>query len=142
MFGKHKSGKDGLRSACKPCEVQASTDYRNTERGAIVLRAYRERPDVQKSMRDAYGKWVRSDAGKETKKAVEARSPIQKRARAQLHHAVRTGRIIPWPACAVPECSARPEAHHPDYSTPLNVVWLCPAHHKQTHALVRERIAA
>lgn len=32
------------------------------------------------------------------------------------------------------DCS-KPEAHHPDYANPLDVVWLCPAHHKQAHAL-------
>lgn len=30
------------------------------------------------------------------------------------------------------------EAHHPDYSAPLSVVWLCSAHHKQLHKEHRE----
>jgi hypothetical protein len=38
--------------------------------------------------------------------------------------------------CALPECESRPQAHHPDYSKPLDVVWLCDDHHKQAHALV------
>ena len=28
------------------------------------------------------------------------------------------------------------EAHHPDYSSPLSVVWLCRPHHKEVHQMV------
>jgi hypothetical protein len=35
-----------------------------------------------------------------------------------------------------PAHDEKPEAHHPDYSAPLDVVWLCSAHHKQAHALI------
>ncbi|QMV32651.1 hypothetical protein F1_00023 [Ralstonia phage Heva] len=48
------------------------------------------------------------------------------------------GRLIPWSVCAIPECSEAPEAHHPDYSRPLDVVWLCDHHHKETHKMARE----
>lgn len=33
-------------------------------------------------------------------------------------------------------CGEKAIAHHPDYDRPLDVVWLCQPHHKQTHALV------
>ena len=67
----------------------------------------------------------------------KAKHPERRQVHILLGNAVRSGRILPWPVCAVPECSDKPEAHHPDYSAPLDVVWLCPAHHKQTHALMR-----
>ena len=50
-----------------------------------------------------------------------------------VNNAVREGRITPLP-CLL--CGAKAVAHHPDYSRPLDVVWLCQAHHKQAHALV------
>lgn len=30
-------------------------------------------------------------------------------------------------------CGMKAEAHHPDYSKPLEVVWLCSFHHKEWH---------
>lgn len=33
--------------------------------------------------------------------------------------------------------SAVVHAHHEDYSKPLDVMWLCPLHHKQRHAELR-----
>jgi hypothetical protein len=52
-------------------------------------------------------------------------------------NALRDGRIKPEP-CFV--CGAeKVEAHHPDYSSPLDVVWLCIPHHRQLHAQARIR---
>lgn len=54
--------------------------------------------------------------------------------------AVRRGVLIRQP-CEV--CGAeRVEAHHDDYSQPLNVRWLCPTHHREHHAAERARQAA
>lgn len=65
-----------------------------------------------------------------------AKHPDRRKANNLVANAVRDGRLIPWPLCAVPECSREPQAHHPDYSRPLDVVWFCQPHHKQAHALV------
>ena len=51
-----------------------------------------------------------------------------------FNHAKNKGLVTPWPVCAVPECcETRLQAHHPDYSRPLDVVWLCQVHHKAAH---------
>lgn len=66
-----------------------------------------------------------------------AQNPKQRSAQVSLGNAVRDGRVFKWPVCAMPCCdSTRPVAHHCDYDRPLDVVWLCQAHHKQAHAMV------
>jgi hypothetical protein len=51
-------------------------------------------------------------------------------ARARVRTAVRNGTLIPE-SC---KCGAlKTEAHHPDYTKPLEVVWLCSACHKAEH---------
>ena len=67
-----------------------------------------------------------------------ASSPERDKARNAVNNAIRDGRLTPWPVCAIPECECAPEAHHPDYSRLLDVVWLCDWHHKAAHNLVRE----
>lgn len=49
--------------------------------------------------------------------------------------AIRRGRLVKQP-CEV--CGAASvQAHHDDYSNPLDVRWLCRAHHEETHQLMR-----
>jgi hypothetical protein len=41
-------------------------------------------------------------------------------------------RVLSRNPCSI--CGAeRAEAHHPDYSKPLDVIWLCKTHHAQAH---------
>lgn len=64
--------------------------------------------------------------------------PLRNTARNAVNNAVRDKRLTPWPVCAVPDCICKPEAHHPDYSRPLDVVWLCDLHHKEAHNIAKE----
>ena len=57
---------------------------------------------------------------------------IQRQAYAKLQNAKRRGFIIPQP-CEVCGSVKQVEAHHKDYSKPLEVNWLCHIHHKLTH---------
>lgn len=50
----------------------------------------------------------------------------------KVNRAVAAGRLVKKP-CAV--CgSPRSQAHHQDYSRPLDVIWLCAKHHAEEHA--------
>ncbi len=60
-----------------------------------------------------------------------SKSKLQSIVRSAVCKAVKSGSLIKLP-CLV--CgSTRVEAHHPAYSLPLDVVWLCPEHHHQVH---------
>lgn len=52
------------------------------------------------------------------------------RVRSVSKMALRRGRLTRQP-CEV--CGERAEMHHPDYSQPLLVRWLCPVHHRDVH---------
>ncbi len=62
-----------------------------------------------------------------------AANPEKILARKKLHKSVKAGRIVPLP-CQV--CGEKAEGHHPDYSKPRDVVWLCRKHHLEVHAMV------
>lgn len=60
-------------------------------------------------------------------KLVSARQ----RAYAAVAYAKQKGELVPEPCAA---CGAEPtEAHHEDWDRPLEVVWLCRAHHAALH---------
>lgn len=59
----------------------------------------------------------------------------EKRAQHIVEYEIRTGRLIPQP-CEV--CGEKAEAHHDDYSKPLDVRWLCRIHHCALHVAQRD----
>lgn len=62
--------------------------------------------------------------------------PEKHAARLVVNNAVRDGRLKKEP-CAV--CgSSDSEAHHEDYSKPLDVIWYCPKHHAERHVQIRK----
>lgn len=76
----------------------------------------------------------------DTRKARE-RNPLAAHARNALNWAVRVGKIVPPERCEdcgdAPGLNARGqrliEAHHEDYSRPLDVEWLCRLCHAGRH---------
>ena len=55
--------------------------------------------------------------------------PAKVRARQILNKAIRAGKIVR----GICWCGKPGEAHHTDYSKPLEVVWLCRTHHAREH---------
>jgi len=68
----------------------------------------------------------------------KAEHPKRRAANIAVGNAVRDGKLTSLPCVC---CGEKAEAHHPDYDRPLDVVWLCSAHHKQAHALVKNGVA-
>jgi hypothetical protein len=87
----------------------ANRRYRNTEKGKTKHTA-------------TNGRWIK-------------RNPEKRQAHKAVYHAKRNGELISQP-CAV--CGSEAEAHHPDYSKPLEVVWLCHCHHIDAHMKAKE----
>lgn len=64
------------------------------------------------------------------------------KARKQTKYAISTGVLVPQPCqmCgAVSADGQQIQAHHFDYSKPLEVHWLCRDHHVQLHSALRRR---
>lgn len=126
------------KSKCKDCIKAAVTAHRqaNLER----VRAYDRMRGSMPHRVAARLDYQQTNAFAQSHSAAAlrwaAKHPDRRRANIAVSNAVRSGVLIPWPVCAVPICDCKPQAHHPDYDRQLDVVWLCQAHHKQTHALI------
>ena len=62
--------------------------------------------------------------------------PFKERARLAVRNAVRRGKLTkaPCEVCGDPKS----EAHHEDYTKPLDVIWLCRKHHRNAHRILEE----
>ena len=82
---------------------------------------YRERPGVRQKM-----------AENQRKYRQDAKLRPRHEARWLTNRAVKSGKLVRQP-CEV--CGVEPaEAHHDDYSKPLDVRWLCKSHHAAIHS--------
>ena len=55
-----------------------------------------------------------------------------------VRSALLSGNLTRQP-CSVCGSVKRIHAHHDDYSKPLDVIWLCPVHHRERHAWLKEQ---
>lgn len=131
----------GLRGPKPKCEcgtcsacLRRARELRWRRKTPEKQRAYRAaRAEYQKEWRnrnrerrsaDRLARW-RDDVGGERAKA---------RARQSVLRAVAAGSLVRQP-CEVCGTDERVQAHHDDYSRPLDVRWLCTQHHAEQHTV-------
>ena len=64
--------------------------------------------------------------------------PLKLRARELLSYAVRSGKLVRPKKCQKCLKKHYVQAHHEDYSKPLDVIWLCISCHGKVHRKIRE----
>jgi len=126
-FYRHAMMADGLLGKCKEC---TKLDVRNNYQANRVAYAQYEKMRETAPSRKA--------AKLEYQRRRRARHPEKNVARASVGNAVRDGKLVRQPCrdCGNPKS----QAHHADYSKPLDVIWLCFACHCKVHG--KEVIAA
>lgn len=118
-FYKHKAMADGHLNKCKDC----------------VKVSVRERRFNQES-RDRVLAYDRGRGNRQDKayfKEYRAKYPNKYRAHNLINNAIRDKRLFKEP-CETCGTTKTVHAHHDDYAKPLNVRWLCAAHHRQWHS--------
>ena len=88
--------------------------------------AYRSTPKGRKM-------FLESQAKGDAKRLETPEGRAKKHVRAVIDGAVRRGRVEKKP-CEACGATVGVQKHHPDYSRPLLVNWLCPVHHRAVHA--------
>lgn len=137
-FYKHSRMRGGHLNKCIECTKRDVREHRqaNIERIKVYDKLRGSMPH-RVAARKEYAKTPEGKAAiVRAHKASNERFPNKHRARNILHAAVRDGKIEKWP-CQMCGCE-KSEAHHPDYDSPLAVVWLCNEHHRAAHKLAKE----
>lgn len=134
-FYPHSAMRDGYLNKCKPCCLEYARLERILLQDRVRAREKRRnskpkrRADARIRSRAAYARNPSYKAA--FTKSYRSAFPERYRAHNAVNNAVRDGRLRKQP-CAV--CGeARVEAHHYDYSRPLDVEWLCKIHHAAVH---------
>lgn len=131
-FYRHSRMADGRLGKCKTCTKRDVRE--NLAARADQYRAYEKRRASLPHRVKARAEYAKSESGKVAIRRAGRnyvdRHPLRKIANTAVSNAVRDGRLIRLP-CEV--CGAKAEAHHDDYSKPLDVRWLCKKHHVEWH---------
>lgn len=124
-FSVARRNKDGRQTVCKPCQVAKSKAWR--EANPVRRKAQRRRYSARHAERER--EWTRR---------WRAENREKKRAQQLLYRAVRGGQIERPASCAKCDAEGTIQAHHADYSRPLDVEWLCVRCHQRLHAEQRK----
>jgi len=133
-FYRHVRMKDGHLNKCIEC-TKRDTRTRYTKEHERILAYDRLRAMLPHRV-EARKLYVKKNPKviQSHKKRWAEKHPDRRSASNAVSNAIRDGKLEKLP-CFV--CGKNAQGHHPDYSRPLDVVWLCPKHHKETHALVK-----
>jgi hypothetical protein len=135
-FYTHPRMRDGTLNKCKQCTKQDSAArYKNMMQDPFWVLNERGRQRVKEQRRRSSG--LVKCYGSKSAEEWARRNPEKIKAVRRLNNAVRDGKIFKQP-CEVCGCS-KVQAHHDDYSRPLDVRWLCAKHHAEHH--VKQRTA-
>ena len=135
-FYKHPQMGDGHLGKCKTCTKRHTMERtarlsvtslewveKEAARHRLKSKAFRQDGRVTKSpgIAASKAKWINANRCKRS-------------AQLRVNNAVRDGRLLRQPCF----CGAKAQAHHDDYSRPLDVVWLCPIHHGERHVEINK----
>jgi ribosomal protein S27AE len=133
QFHRDRTHTDGRRSKCMECASRYSKIYVQNNRDKVNARLKRwveaNRERAREHSRNYYAR------NSESHKAYIRRYRKENRQRARAHeqvaYAIKRGTLVrkPCEKCG----NTLVEAHHDDYSKPLEVRWLCKIHHEATH---------
>ena len=109
---------------CKECSYQQEKDWlnRNLEHNRQYRRNYYQLH--KEEIRERHKKYMQTYLSNPEEK-------IKNKARNTVSRAIKGGKLerLPCQKCG----ELKVQAHHEDYSKPLEVVWLCTIHHKEIH---------
>lgn len=135
-FYRHSGMADGHLNKCKVC-TRADVSANRLLKFEYYSQFDRSRamnPDRVAARADYLKTAKGQEAATRAKKWWAILNPEKRAAHIAVGNAIRAGKLSRQ-SCEV--CGSRAHAHHPDYSKPLTVCWLCPVHHSRVHKVVR-----
>ena len=132
QFYRHAPSRNGRQTRCIACisadakARKARADEAKPANWKMKGRDPAHKAAIARAWAQANRESVRESQRKHYAHRKERVSALNK-----VRYAIRPGKLIPQPCfmCGLPDV----EAHHYDYSMPLDVTWLCKYHHELLH---------
>lgn len=125
-------------SRCKEC-VKAQMRKNRAEKIDYYRLYDRQRYRGDEKRKEAARRSASSEAGKKSKAVCTQRSkenePEKWKARYAVNNAIRDGKLERGTECYFCSGTERIQAHHHDYSKPMDVFWLCSSCHGKLHTV-------
>lgn len=128
-FNRDSGEKDGLQRTCRDC-------FSAYNRARYASNREKFKRDVAAYQKSHPGRVL------QTRLSISEKSPTLQNAARVIEAALKAGEIERPEYCTGCGChntEHRIEAHHPDYTRPLFVSWLCTPCHKAIHKSMNER---
>ena len=129
LFGANKSSEDGLHYKCKEC----ASVYQKERRERLNASKPPGWKEKSKDRAKYMEQWITNNPGYMTAKKREwwKKNKDKLKVKDAVRYAIKTGKLVKTPCHICGDVQV--EGHHPDYSRPLDVVWLCRKHHNEVH---------
>lgn len=121
-FNRNKTRHDLLQKQCRRCQRDTRLGYK--------------RPIDPDQRRQYAAGWREEnrDAVRRRQREYRENNPEKVTAHRKLNNEIKYGRIARPDECEECHSEVAVQAHHDDYSKPLDVRWLCPACHSAQHS--------
>lgn len=132
MFSKHQR-------RCRKCLAEVVAEYRanNREKYLETLRKSNRKHAVERRAyaKERYQKYGarRSPDYCLINQLWRKQNPEKVNAKAKVERAVRKGKLVRPDECSICAKTGWIVAHHPDYTKPLEVQWVCNSCHRKIH---------
>ncbi len=118
-FYKNRCNADGYEYFCKVCNSLKTKRYQQANRLSVIAIARKWREGNPQLVHRATRGW------QERNKKIHLE---RLRARVMANYHYPLARI-----CSIDDCNEVGERHHPNYSKPKEIEWLCLKHHREFH---------
>lgn len=119
-YHRHRGMKDGRAAACGSCQRAASRAWHKANPKRTARNRQRWKQENRAKVAAMSASW-------------ERKNPEKTRAQSTVAYAIKKGDLVRPDACEDCGESCMPHAHHPDYSKPYEVMWLCRPCHGKAH---------
>ena len=137
-YYRNRAQPSGLDTYCKNCKKKIMREYYKANAERVCLRVGRHYAANRDKVCETVRNYRRDNPQKikDKHRAWERAFPEKKKAQHALWYATQQGVISRQP-CEVCGITEGVEAHHDDYSKPLEVRWLCRSHHRRLHGKMK-----